>query len=274
MGDSNNSQVDWILSRKNDSANTPIAPRPDADYYKKHKHRGIAIIFNQKVFSMKDCPTRLGTDKDRDDLKGILTMLKFDVKIYNDLTYDEIVEVLTVVSRMDHANHDCLLITVMSHGDEGILYATDRAYPTRRLWLPFSGMRCPSLAAKPKLFFIQACRGAQSDPGIKVSYTETDSSIDEKMYSIPVTADVLIMYSTVAGYYSWRDPENGSFFIQSLVRQLRKHHRSRDLLSILTCVNREVAIGFTSKEDGDPLLNDKKEMCSIVSMLTRLLYLD
>lgn len=85
-------------------------------------------------------------------------------------------------------------------------------------------------------------------------------------------ADILVMYSTVEGYYSWRDPQNGGYFIQSLIKQLRKHYKTKDLLTILTFVNREVAIDFTSVNPQLPQYAGKKQMCSIVSMLTRLLY--
>ena len=85
-------------------------------------------------------------------------------------------------------------------------------------------------------------------------------------------ADILVMYSTVEGYYSWRNPDKGGYFIQSLVKQIKLHHRTRDLLTILTFVNREVAIDFTSHQPTLPEYSGKKQMCSIVSMLTRLLY--
>lgn len=59
------------------------------------------------------------------------------------------------VSNMDHSEADCFLIVVMSHGDNGVIYARDHTYPPDTLWMPFTGDNCPSLAGKPKLFFIQ-----------------------------------------------------------------------------------------------------------------------
>lgn len=84
-------------------------------------------------------------------------------------------------------------------------------------------------------------------------------------------ADILIMYSTVYGYYSWRNPTNGAYFIQSLIEQLTRFGFTRDLLTILTFVNKQVAIEYTSADDGSAYGNCK-QMCSIVSMLTRLVY--
>ena len=36
------------------------------------------------------------------------------------------------------------------------------------MWQPFTADRCPSLAGKPKLFFIQACQGNRMDKGVEV----------------------------------------------------------------------------------------------------------
>lgn len=84
-------------------------------------------------------------------------------------------------------------------------------------------------------------------------------------------ADILVMYATAFGYYAWRSPETGAYFIQSLIQQMQKHAFNEDLLTILTYVNKQVAIEYTSKNDGTTYGNCK-QMCCIVSMLTRLLY--
>lgn len=76
------------------------------------------------------------------------------------------------------------------------------------------------------------------------------------------------MYATVEGYSAWRDTVNGSWFIQTLVKKLEEHRDQRSLMSILTVVNREVAVGFESSCSRKDYSN-KKAMCSIVSMLTR-----
>lgn len=106
---------------------------------------------------------------------------------------------------MDHSLNDCLLISVMTHGDDGILYGKDGPYPVKNLWKLFTGENCPSLAGKPKLFFIQACRGNGTDPGVeliskRILTDEPDGSKEHELtYSIPVMADILIMYSTTEG---------------------------------------------------------------------------
>ena len=62
---------------------------------------------------------------------------------------------ILLVASEDHSDRDCLLIALMSHGDDGILYARDQQYKPERLWSYFTSDKCPTLAGKPKLFFIQ-----------------------------------------------------------------------------------------------------------------------
>lgn len=61
----------------------------------------------------------------------------------------------SAVSEKDHSDSDCLVIAVLTHGGEGKLYANDYPYLTDELWSPFAGDKCPTLAGKPKIFFIQ-----------------------------------------------------------------------------------------------------------------------
>ena len=55
----------------------------------------------------------------------------------------------------NHKDADCFMMFVLSHGEEGTLYAKDAPYKPDRLWTPFTADQCPSLAGKPKMFFIQ-----------------------------------------------------------------------------------------------------------------------
>ena len=92
------------------------------------------------------------------------------------------------------------------------MYGSDHAYKPDRLWSHFTAEKCPTLAGKPKLFFIQACQGDQLDSGVhlkRVSATETDSAA--MSYKIPNHADFLIAYSTIPGFYSWRNTTAGSW---------------------------------------------------------------
>lgn len=95
-------------------------------------------------------------------------------------------------------------MAVLSHGELGILYARDTPYKPECLWSPFTADKCPTLAGKPKMFFIQACQGDKLDGGVNMCRTETDGQ--NNSYRIPTQADFLIAYSTVPG--KWRENLN------------------------------------------------------------------
>lgn len=101
-------------------------------------------------------------------------------------------------AEMDYSDYDCLLVTVLSHGEQGIIYARDAPYkPEDKLWGRFTGDKCITLAGKPKLFFIQACQGDRLDGGVQLT-TQVDSG-SSSSYKIPIHADFLIAYSTIPG---------------------------------------------------------------------------
>lgn len=63
-----------------------------------------------------------------------------------------------VVSKENFSDADCLCIIVLTHGHIGDrIFAKDYPYRFEDLWTPFTANRCPTLAGKPKLFFIQVC---------------------------------------------------------------------------------------------------------------------
>ncbi|KYN13758.1 PREDICTED: caspase-1-like isoform X2 [Trachymyrmex cornetzi] len=244
---------------------------PDNDEYNmKHKRRGVAIILNHVHF--QNMGTREGSEKDTLDLKTSLDKLGFDVQVYTDPTFKTITKVLQSTAAEDHTDADCLIVVAMSHGESGLLHSADSMYPVDALWIPFTGDQCLSLAGKPKLFFIQACRGTQLDNGVTF-FHQTDSIKSNTLkYSIPAYADILVAYSTYDGFFSWRNPDSGSWFIQALCEELDLHGRSRDLLTIMTFVNRRVAIEYQSYVPQNEKFHAKKQIPSIVSMLTRLVY--
>jgi len=75
----------------------------------------------------------------------------------------------------------------------------------------------------------------------------------------------------LTGYFSWRNSRNGSWFIQALHKMMEKYGSRLDFVTLLTRVNHEVAYQFESRTSRDDM-NCKKQVPSIVSMLTKDLY--
>ncbi|XP_062352039.1 caspase-7 isoform X1 [Cinclus cinclus] len=249
---------------------------PTFQYNMDYKKVGKCIIINNKNFEDKTgMGTRNGTDKDAGDLAKSFKNLGFEVQIYNDRSRDDMEKLLKQAAEENHSDAACFACILLSHGEEGLIYGTDGPMAIKSLTALFRGDKCKSLIGKPKLFFIQACRGSEFDEGIQTDSgpandrcLETDAN---PRYKIPVEADFLFAYSTVPGYYSWRNPGRGSWFVQSLCSVLNEHGKQLEIMQILTRVNYVVATNFESQSD-DPRFSEKKQIPCVVSMLTKELY--
>ena len=127
-----------------------------------HVKCGKAIIFNHEKFSHPLLPTRAGTDKDKEKLKLTLEKFNFEVEIKEDQSVGKIKRYLDAVSAKNHDNIDAILVAVLTHGDEEGLYDKDgEVYdPKETLCQPFT-QENRTLAGKPKIFLISACRGSK-----------------------------------------------------------------------------------------------------------------
>ncbi|XP_074616337.1 uncharacterized protein LOC141875832 [Acropora palmata] len=229
--------------------------------------RGIAIIINNKNFlrsSGMDRYPRNGTDVDRDALEKLFKSLKFEVRIYNDITKYDIRRIAKEMATFNHSAYDAFIFSILTHGEEGLLYGTDGTISTRDLTSAFKD--ATTLAGKPKMFFFQACQGHEYMDGMDVP----DGPQASSKVSVPAEADFLYAYSTVPGYYSWRNSVNGSWFIQSLTEVFEENAERMDILRMLTRVNARVST-FKSRT-GEYYSDSKRQVSSIVSMLRKELY--
>uniref|UniRef100_A0A3Q0SW34 Caspase-8 n=1 Tax=Amphilophus citrinellus TaxID=61819 RepID=A0A3Q0SW34_AMPCI len=212
--------------------------------------RGICLIVNNYDFSKSTVPLKLrgGTDVDQKRLESVFQWLGFEVENHHDCDGNKMLSVFRELSRRDHSQMDCVVCCVLSHGVEGSVYGVDgSSVKISCLTDLFNGLKCPSLAGKPKLFFIQACQGINEQNAV---YIESDSPAYSFLCSdavatkdgIPSSADFLLGMATVPSFVSFRDKIRGTWFIQSLCQNLvQMVPRLCDLMSILTKVNADVS---------------------------------
>ena len=105
--------------------------------------------------------------------------------------------------------------------------------------------------------------------GLDVPDGQAHPAADETV-SVPLEADFLYAYSTVPGYYSWRNSTDGSWFIQSLIEVFHENAKKMDILRMLTRVNAMIST-FKSRNN-NPFTRNKRQVASIVSMLRKDLY--
>ncbi|MBN3278446.1 CASP7 protein, partial [Polyodon spathula] len=256
-----------------ESRNSVVSPT--FQYKTNYKRLGKCVIINNKNFQEKTgMKVRTGTDKDAGELNKCFKTLGFEVCSYNDQTCQDMEKLLRDASEEDHSECSCFACILLSHGKEGMIYGTDGAMPIKTLTSLFRGDMCKSLLGKPKLFFIQACRGSEFDNGIQTDSGPPNESLEtdaNPQHKIPVEADFLFAYSTVPGYYFWRNPGQGSWFVQALCNVLSEYGNQLEILQILTRVNYTVATSFESWSK-DPRFGEKKQIPCVVSMLTKELY--
>ncbi|KAL4618186.1 caspase-6-like [Arapaima gigas] len=254
---------------------------PAEEYEMNHKRRGLALIFNQELFEGQ--APRRGTNVDRDKLKERLEDLNFEVRPNNNLTKEEVICELKTASETSHEDADCFLCVFLSHGEKDHIYAKDDKIPIQDIMAFFKGDKCKSLVGKPKIFIIQACRGDQVDNPVTpmcgddsdddtLGENAEDTEVDTGIFStLPAGADFLVCYSVAEGYFSFRDLENGSWYIQDLCEILRHHGETLEFTELLTLVNRRVcrrSVGNMSRI----IYRGKKQPPCFASMLTKKLY--
>ncbi|XP_077557156.1 caspase-7-like isoform X2 [Haemaphysalis longicornis] len=239
----------------------------DVEYHIRSGRRGKCVIFNYKTFQRHtNLKERTGTDEDVRQLNLQFRELGFEVIVHPDLTKARTEEVLRQLGDGDYTQDDCFVCWILTHGTEqSYLYTSDGGKMTGEKFMsPFRENR--SLLGKPKLFFIQACRGAGVDQGDTVAFDSADSGATCR---IPKNADFLVAYSTVPGFLSWRDARTGSWFVQAICCVLEKSTGSEDLLALLTEACRIVALFHEVDAPNDDPKNGAKQMPFVTSTLIR-----
>ncbi|KAM6307422.1 caspase-8-like [Aegotheles albertisi] len=232
-------------------------------YKMKNNPHGYCVILNNYIFK-NPFEVREGTVEDGEAVKRVFNWLQFETVEHMDLEAKQLYAKVKEYSKKDHSNMDCFVCFIFSHGEKDKIKGVDHEFVNiKDLLSCFSGSNCPSLAGKPKLFFIQACQGSVGHPAVTVKedfsgHLETDAT---PLSSIPDQADILVGMATVEDYECYRCVETGSVYIQCLCDKIELLCPLRkDLITILTEVNKEV---------GRRVLNKCKQMPKITSTLRK-----
>ncbi len=160
--------------------------------------------------------------------------MDFKVETYQDLDREKTLKTLdTVVKDPLMQTTDMLMVFIMSHGEKDVIICRDGKYLDTELIL--SKFTCKELKDKPKFIAFQACRGGNIDVGISRQLMSDSSKPQSgvKPTTDPIWKDMLISYSSIPGYESYRDSEYGSWFVESLVRVFMDYACEKDLQLML-----------------------------------------
>ncbi|XP_032085719.1 caspase-7-like [Thamnophis elegans] len=228
------------------------------------KRNRAVIIVNYQFFQAKEeLNRREGAKKEADKLFKALSKCNYDVKLFMDLTAEEIEEVYEKESRALHGKYFVSILS--SHGEEGsIMDSRGQALKLTRIYKILSPERCPHLAATSKIFFIQACRGERFDDGIQV---ETDSSAPEEDYFshyLSIPENTAVMFSCSPGYVSFSN-QLESMFLRALLDVLEGEKRKLKVTTLMTWINWKVA--FFCEAKGRKYKGKKEMPCFVTNMV-------
>ena len=192
---------------------------PEYEYVMKAIPRGKCLIVSNKHFETSDLSTRHGTEHDAQNLEKTFKWLHFEVDVVQDCTTDLMTEQIRKYSEdldNSHKYYDCFVCCILSHGSKEGIYGTDgERIDMDYIRKMFLGDVCLGLHGKPKLFFIQACRGDEQDRGRRIESDSSSSSSSSSSSAppktpakhsskvLPVDSDFVFVYATTPGktYY-------------------------------------------------------------------------
>lgn len=224
---------------------------------------GLAVIINNDLF---DDATKLeyrkGSEKDVLKMKNLFERLDFIVKIKRNRTAIEMKNDVRALALEDHTKYDCCVLFFMSHGSKEGIFGTDgKPIRTEEITAWFTVKYCPTLANKPKLFFVQACRGQEHDAGYVVSENPGETctlptqerSINESLadpnasesrlisHAIPNNSDIYFAFASSHQREAYRDPDTGAWFVNQLYEVITRYASQEDLISMMVRVTGSVA---------------------------------
>ncbi|XP_067401954.1 caspase-7-like [Emydura macquarii macquarii] len=227
------------------------------------KSRAVIIVNCEFHSGAESLAPRKGAKREADKLFKALSRLKYAVKLYYDQTAKEIEEIYRQESREEHG--DCFVSILSSHGEEGAIFSSEgELVKLTSIFQMLSPRMCPGLAGKPKIFFIQACRGKARDPGVGLQTDSAGPPADNVSPFLSIPDSTTVMFACSPGYGAFLNPL-GSMFLQTLLEFLEGDERHLELTRLMTRINWKVA--FHCEAKGREYEGCKEMPCFITNMV-------
>ncbi|XP_035866883.1 caspase-2 isoform X3 [Phyllostomus discolor] len=254
-------------------------------YRLKSQPRGLALVLSNVHFSgEKDLEFRSGGDVDHNTLVALFKLLGYQVHVLLDQTAQEMQEKLQNFAQMPaHRDTDSCIVALLSHGVEGGVYGVDgKVLQLQEVFRLFDNANCPSLQNKPKMFFVQACRGDETDRGVdqqdgrshagSPGCEESDAGRQELLkMRLPTRSDMICGYACLKGTAAMRNTKRGSWYIEALAQVFSERACDTHVADMLVTVN-----GRIKEREGyapGTEFHRCKEMSEYCSTLCQHLYL-
>lgn len=208
------------------------------------------MLSNVHFTGEKDLEFRSGGDVDHTTLVTLFKLLGYNVHVLHDQTAQEMQEKLQNFAQLPaHRVTDSCVVALLSHGVEGGIYGVDgKLLQLQEVFRLFDNANCPSLQNKPKMFFIQACRGDETDRGVdqqdgknhtqSPGCEESDAGKEELMkMRLPTRSDMICGYACLKGNAAMRNTKRGSWYIEALTQVFSERACDMHVADMLVKVN-------------------------------------
>ncbi|KAF6203432.1 hypothetical protein GE061_001763 [Apolygus lucorum] len=197
---------------------------------------GLCVIVNQfDFYSLEN--NRAASVLDCENFEEVMSSLNFEVVVLNNLkSYDFATKIKTAVESNFKKHHSMLVLTIMSHGQEGKILAADEIYVDMKT-ISKVLYEAKGLTTKPKVLVVCACRGDSMFTAHSRGIYEADAPALESGKIRSDVVDLVVCYSTIPGFISIRNTKKGSLFMQVLCEVLRERP-DLEVCEIFTMVNK------------------------------------
>lgn len=255
--------------------------------------RGLAIIITNdyiveeaQLHGVGSAMTPLpGTEKDGENMKIAFSKLGFATYWEKNVSVNKFTKLIREAQqfKLYHTlKYKCIAFVFSGHGQLGDYICMQDGEPVPivdEVVQPFLPVHSPDMGKFPKLFFIDACRGAKEMKGMWVPRggNGKDKMREEQFVSdceprgvkklelklVSPTGNYLIAYSTTSDYKAWEHKEKGGVWLSKLAEKIQTSKSS--ILDILTEINDELEQEGSSEH--------KMQQPEVMSRLNKVIHL-
>ena len=177
---------------------------------------------------------RGGAIKDSANLSFIFESMGYRVEEYEyrDLKRRDFIDKLENIRRnkeVDLTKFDSFILFCLSHGfNNNFLTYDKQEVGVSEIISPFKDEKCPVLAGKPKIVFLNFCRGNTNELNTSVLQSDDfNPGVENTAFK-----DTIIHFASQKNFTALRDTGKGTLFVQSICKVLEEYAHSTHLLDM------------------------------------------
>ena len=150
------------------------------------------VLSNKKFIDQDDL---LGYEFDAENIEDTFNGLNFIIHSEENASAEQMKAIFHEWSEIDFHDCECVVVFILSHGHEhGVVYGSDgETIHLDEILSSFSS--CEQLKGKPKVFFLQACRGEMNPVAFEDDYVAAGPRLKKNSKFL----DMFVYYCTSEG---------------------------------------------------------------------------